>query len=90
MGHASALFNMQRQISAAIGVAVVAGSIQLVAARHADPTPTAGDFRIPFLVAASLAATAALFALRIKDADAVATMRPKIRDTEARHAASPS
>lgn len=80
-GHASALFNAQRQLASALGVALVSTALSL--ARPAVTGPgggsvvgDTGSFRWAFAVAAALAALGLLAALRVRDADAAPTMRP--------------
>ncbi|WP_256788696.1 DHA2 family efflux MFS transporter permease subunit [Frankia sp. AvcI1] len=72
-GDASALFNAQRQLASAFGVALVATVLALPDAGSA----AAGAFarRWVFLVPATLALVGAVLALFIRDADASATMR---------------
>lgn len=74
-GRASALYNMQRQFSAALGVAVLASAL---AAFLPSGTPSTGDlfdaFHSVFLVAAGIAVTGALVAQLIPDEEAAATM----------------
>ena len=82
-GRASTLFNAQRQLGSAMGVALlgtVLASIGTVttgpAAGGANGTPTANlaAYHAAFLVAAGLAAVAAVLALFISDRDAAPTM----------------
>jgi Na+/melibiose symporter-like transporter len=77
-GRASTLFNAQRQLGSAMGVALlgtVLASIGTVTT-GADGTPTANlaAYHAAFLVAAGLAAAAAVLALFISDRDAAPTM----------------
>ncbi|MCL8207834.1 MAG: multidrug efflux MFS transporter [Actinomycetia bacterium] len=77
-GRAAALFNTQRQVASAVGVAVLA---TVLAARlpHAMPLPSAVEvpaFHLTFVVAAVLALAGAVGALGVRDADAAATMQP--------------
>jgi EmrB/QacA subfamily drug resistance transporter len=79
-GRASALFNTTRQVSAALGVAVLATALQAwVTSSGAPGRVVTGDdlagYQRAFIVAAVIAAAGALVALRIRDADAAATMR---------------
>ncbi len=82
-GHASAIFNTQRQMAGAVGVAVVATILSMalpdggVAGAESDSVLSA--FHTAFLTAAVIAALGAFFAWRIKDADASATMRTEAR-----------
>jgi EmrB/QacA subfamily drug resistance transporter len=95
-GRASTLFNVNRQLGSAVGVAlfttaiVAVGATKVVAGRIA---PNLAAYHVAFLVAACLAAAGAAVALAIHDADAVATMvRRKGRKPEpgARVAAVPA
>jgi MFS family permease len=72
MGRAAAIVAAVRQTSAATGVAVLATVLSTSAAHGRLPVPD--DFHPVFLVAAALALTGALLALRVRDEDAVATM----------------
>jgi MFS family permease len=79
-GHASSLFNGARQVSGALGVALLATVITAAGATGvptragtvADLTP----YHAAFFVAAGLALCAAGVCSCIRDADAAATMRP--------------
>jgi hypothetical protein len=89
-GHASSLFNAQRQLSAALGVAVVASILGAAAplATGAASGAASGAAIVPafhtaFLVAAGLLAVGAALALRIRDDDARSTI-------VSRHAAAPA
>ncbi|ABW16157.1 drug resistance transporter, EmrB/QacA subfamily [Parafrankia sp. EAN1pec] len=83
---ASALFNAQRQLASAIGVALVSTALSLARPAATGPAATGpgggsvvgdtGSFRWAFAVAAALAALGLLAALRVRDADAAPTMRP--------------
>lgn len=77
-GRASAIYNTQRQMASALGVAILA---TVLAARLPGPAAGSGSasvdaFHAAFLTAAALAFIGALLALRVRDADAQATMRP--------------
>jgi EmrB/QacA subfamily drug resistance transporter len=96
-GRASAIYSTQRQVSAALGTAILAtvwltragvsGSALTTAATGA-PNLLAG-FHAAFLVAALMVTGAALCALLIRDRDAAASMRPDIAPGEAEpHAAA--
>ena len=80
-GQASTLSNVQRQLGAALGVALLSsvlaavGPIQRSAAGLVQPHVAA--YRAGFLAAAALAVIAALIALRVPDRDAADTMRPR-------------
>jgi len=78
-GHASALFNAQRQVGASLGVALlstvisVVGLTQLSASGAVVPNFTA--YHAAFMAAALFALTAASIGLTIRDSDAAATMK---------------
>lgn len=80
-GRASALYNAQRQLGAALGIALlstvlgIVGPVSLGANGSAQPNLAA--YHIAFLVAAALALVGAGIALAIHDRDAEATMRRK-------------
>ncbi|MBI2764410.1 MAG: multidrug efflux MFS transporter [Chloroflexi bacterium] len=83
-GHASAIFNTQRQMSSALGVAVLATVLSATlpdgrGARTAAQFSAAqvSAFHDVFLVAAALAFVGAAIALTVKDSDAVSTMRAR-------------
>jgi EmrB/QacA subfamily drug resistance transporter len=79
-GRASAIYNTQRQMSSALGVAVLATVLEarlpaaapIAAIARADQVPAFHDV---FLVAAAIAVCGAIMALTIHDQDAHATMR---------------
>jgi hypothetical protein len=78
-GRASTLFNAERQLAAALGVAVLSS---ILAAAGPTRTSAAGvvmphlaAYQAAFLAAAGFAVLAALLALRVPDRDAAATMR---------------
>ncbi|MGH7721521.1 MAG: MDR family MFS transporter [Candidatus Dormibacteria bacterium] len=74
MGRASALYNAQRQLAAALGVATLATIVgsQLSSAAIAGNVAV---FRQALLVAAAFALAGAIAAAGIRDADAASTMR---------------
>ena len=79
-GRASAIYNTQRQMSSALGVALLATALaaRLPSATHIAAIPRADQvpaFHDVFLVAAAIAICGALMALTIHDRDAQATMR---------------
>jgi predicted MFS family arabinose efflux permease len=80
-GRASALFNTTRQVSAALGVAVLATALQAWVPSTGDPGATivtdsdVAGYQRTFVVGAVIAVLGALVALRIRDADAASTMR---------------
>ena len=69
-GQATTLFNVQRQVGQALGVAVLA---TVLAAVRAVPPDLAG-YHLAFLAAAVTMAAGALIASRVRDADAAPTM----------------
>jgi len=76
-GQASAIYNAQRQMSAALGVAILS---TVLFSRSDGPVEAAnpnveGAFRVVFLVDAAIAFIGVLMALRIRDADAIGTMK---------------
>ena len=71
-GRASAIYSMQRQIGAALGVAILA---TVLARSGSDATPA--SYRVVFVTAALLALVGAAVARTIHDQDAAGTMRPK-------------
>ncbi|WP_380285139.1 MDR family MFS transporter [Kitasatospora purpeofusca] len=79
-GAASTLYNAQRQLGSALGVAVLGTVLTAVGPLAADAsgTPVANltAYRAAFLTAAGLALLAAVIALRVRDGDAATTMRP--------------
>ena len=83
-GYASSLFNSQRQLGSAVGVALLATVMAAVGTTHVVEGHVAADlagYHAAFLVAAGVALVGAAVALTIKDADAAATMvrrRPKV------------
>jgi EmrB/QacA subfamily drug resistance transporter len=75
-GRAAALYNAQRQIASAVGVAALA----TIVSTQAGPSALAGNdaaFRIAFLVAAAFTFTASMIVLVIRDKDAASTMRQR-------------
>jgi len=85
-GRASAIYNAQRQLGAALGVAVLGtvlsaiGPFHISAAGAAQPNLLA--YHIAFLAAAALALTGACFALTVHDRDAAATMQRSVKKTK--------
>ncbi len=82
-GYASSLFNSQRQLGSAVGVALLATVLAAVGTTHVvagHSTANLAAYHAAFLVAAGVSLIGAVVALSIKDADAAATMvrrRPK-------------
>ena len=76
-GYASSLFNSQRQLGSAVGVALLATVLALVGTTHEVSGHVAANldaYHAAFLVAAGVALIGAAVALTIRDADAAATM----------------
>jgi hypothetical protein len=74
-GQASAIYNTQRQVAAALGVAVLA--TVLTATSHGSDAATsipASAFHPVFIAAAAIAALGVAVALTIRDTDAASTM----------------
>ncbi len=85
-GQASSLFNSQRQLGSALGVAIVSTVLALVGTERVvagHPVADLAGYHSAFLVAAAIALVGAGVALAIKDSDAVSTMVP--HDAEAAH-----
>lgn len=78
-GQASTISNTQRQVGGAFGIAVLSGVLAAVGSGGTGGTvaPPLEAFRAAFLAAAGLSLIGALLALRVPDADAAATMRPR-------------
>jgi MFS family permease len=80
-GKASALYNAQRQLGAALGIAVVGTVLSIVGPvivnAHTPAQPNLVAYHAAFLTSAALALIAAGLALFIHDRDAAATMRRK-------------
>ncbi|MBV9230015.1 MAG: DHA2 family efflux MFS transporter permease subunit [Chloroflexi bacterium] len=79
MGQASALNGAQRQLGAAIGIAVLSSVISAVGPTHLSVTgiaqPNLLAYQAAFLAASLLALTAASIALAVSDRDASVTMK---------------
>lgn len=76
-GHASAIFNTQRQLSAMLGVALLAtllGALVRQAGVQMGPGAVSA-FRVSFLVDAGVALLGVVAGLSIRDEDAASTMR---------------
>ena len=74
-GRASALYNTQRQVSQALGVAILASTLAAFLPEGGDGA-SGGDlaaYQKAFLVAAAIALVGAVVATRVPDADAHAT-----------------
>jgi EmrB/QacA subfamily drug resistance transporter len=98
-GYASSLFNSQRQLGSALGVALLATVLAAVGTTHVvagHPTANLAAYHATFVAAAVISLVGAGMALSIKDADAAATMvRPgshrseSSREAPARKLAAP-
>jgi EmrB/QacA subfamily drug resistance transporter len=89
-GRASAIFNTQRQLGSALGVAVMSTVLSIVGFTSFNTVgksiPNLTAYHAAFLVAAALALIGAGVALRIRDSDAAATMVRKVNTpVEAQH-----
>jgi EmrB/QacA subfamily drug resistance transporter len=88
-GRASTLFNAQRQVGSALGVAVLTtvvatvGPVREVAGRT---VPDLASYHAAFLVAAGMAVLAGFCALTVSDADAADTIVPRRSRARARAA----
>ena len=80
-GRAAALFNTQRQVAGAVGVALLSTVLKtrLPTLPRLAPTLQVPAYHTTFAVAALLALAGALEAFRVHDADAAATMQPRAR-----------
>ena len=82
-GRASTLSSVQRQLGAAIGVALISTALAAVGPLHRTAAgiaqPHLAAYRAAFLTAAALAMLAAALALRVPDRDAAVTMRPRVK-----------
>jgi EmrB/QacA subfamily drug resistance transporter len=80
-GRATTLFSAQRQLGAALGVAVLSSILAAMgptrAAANGAVVPHLAAYRGAFFAAAALSLTGAVLALRVPDADAAATMRAR-------------
>jgi drug resistance transporter, EmrB/QacA subfamily len=84
-GHASALYNMQRQVGSAFGVAILSSVISGFGATYITVSgatlPNYTAYQASFLVAAGLMVIAAIFAVTVRDSEAASTMRRVISGT---------
>jgi len=80
-GRASTLFSVQRQLGAAVGVAVLSSVLGAVGPLQVNAlgatVPNLSAYRAAFLVAAGFATLGAMIALGIPDRDAAITMQPR-------------
>ena len=78
-GRASAIYSAQRQVSASLGVAILATVLSEAIAHYtggaANPAGALDAFQVTFFVAALLIAVAAASAFLIRDRDAASTIR---------------
>ena len=85
-GQASALFNAQRQVGASLGVALLSSVLSIVGLTQVSTSgavvPNLTSYHASFIAAAMLALVSAGIALRVRDSDAAATMRKKVRPSE--------
>lgn len=82
-GRASAFYNTQRQMSQALGVAVLATVLAASLPDGASPAEALGSYQRAILVSGVIAAIGAVVALRVPDADAKATMVARRRQPAA-------
>jgi EmrB/QacA subfamily drug resistance transporter len=84
-GRASAIFTAQRQIGAALGVALLSSVLNAIGTTTQGPggaiVPNLLAYHVAFLAAAALALLAACISLTIHDGDAAATMLRRARPT---------
>jgi hypothetical protein len=87
-GRASSIFSVTRQVSASLGVAIIATTL-VEATDHFTPGRAAHDlaasgvlsgYRVAFFVTGLLALVATLSALLIRDRDAASTLRRTVKD----------
>ncbi|HYL51560.1 MAG TPA: MDR family MFS transporter [Acidimicrobiia bacterium] len=81
-GRASAIYSTQRQVSAALGVAVLTTVLLTVNNGARSPLQFLRGYHAAFFTAACLVACAALSGLLIRDEDAAATLRGRAGSTE--------
>jgi hypothetical protein len=86
---ASSLFNSERQLGSALGVALLSSVLALVGTVHVvagHTSPHLAAYHVAFVVGAGVALLASLTALSINDADAAPTMvrrgRSKAREAD--------
>ncbi len=92
MGRASTLFNAQRQLGAAIGVAVlttVLAGVGTAAATVGHPSAQLAGFHAAFWAAAGFALAGAAAAASVKDEDAAETIVPRRRRSASAPASQP-
>jgi len=87
----SSLFNSQRQLGSALGVALLSSVLSLVGTVHVvggHAEPHLAAYHVAFVVGAVLAVVASLTALSLNDADAAPTMVRRRRGREAEPSAT--
>jgi MFS family permease len=92
-GRASTMFNAGRQLGGAVGVALLSTVISAIGVVHrvgGQLRPNAHAYHVAFLVAAAIAVGAVAVVVRIVDADAAPTMRPKVPPHAAAQPAAPA
>ena len=86
-GQASALFNAQRQIGASLGVALLSSVITLIGmttlSSNGSVVANLTAYHAAFVATAVLVLIGAVIGLTVRDRDAAATMRSKVKQTEA-------
>ncbi|MGO9028330.1 MAG: MDR family MFS transporter [Acidimicrobiales bacterium] len=90
---ASSLFNSQRQLGSAVGVAILTTVLTLVGTEHGVAghlTPDLAGYHAAFLTAAGIALIGSVVALTVKDADAAATMVRRVPREKARAGPEPA
>ena len=84
-GRASAIYNTQRQLGGAFGIAILSTVLSAVSPFHRSATgamlPNLAAYHVAFLAAAALALIGAGLALTIHDRDAASTMQRHARKT---------
>lgn len=84
-GRASAIYNTQRQLGGALGIAILSTVLSAVGPFHRSGTgamlPNLAAYHAAFLAAAALALIGACIALTIHDRDAASTMQRPTRKT---------
>src|SRR6478609_2449413 len=84
-GGASTLFNVQRQVGSAIGVAVLSSvlvAVGTVTVTSSGPVPNYSAYHWGFAVAAGMALLGVVFALMVDDRDAASTMVGRTRSQQ--------
>lgn len=79
-GRATMFMSVQRQLGAALGVAILSSVLAAIGATRVEngiESPNVTAYRVAFLVAGSLAIVGALLALKVPDEDAAGTMKPR-------------